>query len=145
MSLAHHETFATAINCMDGRSIRAVMQWFEKELGIQYVDMPTDAGAVKNCDCFTEEDLEKMRFRVRDVSVGMHKSRHVAIVAHEHCAGNPVEKAQQVLQVQKYIDIVRGWFDDQSEIEVFGMWVEPDANGKWFAERIPATSYEIAA
>jgi len=115
---------------MDGRTVYAVSKFFEREYGIKYVDTITDAGPVQHCA--NDKELERIKYRVVEVSVGKHYSKHIAVVAHEECAGNPISKEEQLDQLQTYVDIVRGWFSDESEISVFGLWCERSAEG-WVA------------
>lgn len=124
-----NEKFGTVINCMDGRAIRSVLEYFENTFGILYPDMVTDAGAVNCCDA-GESSLENVRARVVGVSVNKHNSRHIAIVAHEECAGNPISKEEQIAQIERYVTIVKEWVSEHEDIKVFGLWCERQ-NGSW--------------
>ena len=117
-----NEVFATAVNCMDGRTVYAVAKYFEDNYGIKYVDTITDAGPVQHCH--SEAELERVRFRVVEVSIGRHGSKHVAVIAHEECAGNPISKAEQLEQLLTYVETVKSWLPDDADIEVFGLWCQ---------------------
>jgi len=42
-----HKRFATAINCMDGRTQEPVITWIKKNYHVDFVDMITEPGPVK--------------------------------------------------------------------------------------------------
>ena len=90
------KTFACAINCMDGRIQDAVKNYIKEHHGVDYVDMVTEPGPNKiladNADAGAVENIKK---RV-GISVEHHGANVIAIVGHFGCAGNPVEKDQQV-------------------------------------------------
>lgn len=132
------ETFATAINCMDGRAIRAVLEYFEREHGISYVDMPTEPGpdGLLQSD---EQARQRVRQRVVDISVGKHNSRIVAVVGHPECAGHPVTLKQHEEDVQAGIAVVREWtFDCAEPILLIGLIAER-AGDTWHAREIMRT------
>jgi hypothetical protein len=116
-----HGTFATTINCMDGRTQLPVIEFLKKEYGVDYVDSVTEPGPIKyladNADAAVVEQIKK---RVM-ISTEKHGSSVIAIVAHEHCAGNPIEKDEQIKQLAASVSLVRGWAPGA---EVFGVWVE---------------------
>ena len=41
------EKFATAVNCMDGRVQKPVIEYLQKSFGVDYVDMVTEPGPNK--------------------------------------------------------------------------------------------------
>lgn len=118
-----HGTFATVINCMDGRVQEPVITWMKNEYGVQYVDDVTEPGPV--CMLAGNADyaaLESMRRRV-DISVHKHGSHVVAIVAHHDCAGNPVCKDEQISQLSAAIGAVNSW---GFGVDVLGLWVDEE-------------------
>ena len=125
-----HGTFATAIDCMDGRTTLPVNELLIKEYGVDYVDSITEPGPVKyladNTDAAVVAQIKK---RVL-ISTEKHGSRVIAIVAHDQCAGNPVEKYEQIKQLTEAVARVRGWV---AEAEVFGVWVDSE---NWAAVRV---------
>ncbi len=141
--MSSEEKFATAINCMDGRSIRAVLQYFEDTFGILYVDTPSDAGSVKCCDG-DDKTLEAVRFKVVEVSIKKHGSKHVAIVAHDECAGNPISRDEQIEQIERYIDIVHSWLSEEgiNDVKVFGLWSYRRGT-TWVAEPVLETAEAV--
>jgi len=124
-----HGTFVTAINCMDGRVQLPVIQWMRQEYGVDYVDCITEPGPVKILDEKREADtLASIRRRL-DISVTKHGSRAVAVVAHHDCAGNPVDKSRQMLQLAAAIRAVESW---GFGIPVIGLWVDEN----WTVQKV---------
>lgn len=92
----NNSTFACAINCMDGRVQKPVYHYMKERYGAGYVDMVTEPGPNKiladNENALIVENIKK---RV-GISVQHHGAKALAIVGHFGCAGNPVEKEQQL-------------------------------------------------
>ncbi len=125
----NQRSFATAINCMDGRTQIPVIDYVRKKCGVDYVDMITELGPIRilaeNRD---KAPLESFKRRV-EISIGKHGSEHIAIVGHHDCAGNPVEKETQIKQILKSIKIVQSW---NFNVGIIGLWVEE----KWTAHEV---------
>lgn len=89
-------SFACAINCMDGRVQDAVKNYIKEKYRIQFVDMVTEPGPNKilaeNSNMPVVENVKK---RI-GISVEHHGAKVVAIVGHHGCAGNPVSKDEQL-------------------------------------------------
>ena len=84
--------FATAINCMDGRTQLLVIAYLKGKYKVDCVDMVTEAGPVRIlADCEDRVLLDSIKRRV-EISTGKHRSRYIAVVGHFDCAGNPVSK-----------------------------------------------------
>jgi len=113
--------FATAINCMDGRTQLSVNDWMKKQYGVEFVDTVTEPGPVKILADNTDKTyLDSIKRRL-DISINKHHSSAVCIVAHHDCAGNPVEKTIQIEQLKSAINTVKGWFGN---IDVVALWVD---------------------
>ncbi len=125
----NQRSFATAINCMDGRTQIPVIDYVRKKCGVDYVDMITELGPIRilaeNRD---KAPLESIKRRV-EISIGKHGSEHIAIVGHHDCAGNPVEKETQINLILKSIKIVQSW---NFNVGIIGLWVEE----KWTAHEV---------
>ena len=119
--MQQRDTFATAINCMDGRVQLPVIEWMRQEYGVDYVDAITEPGPIKilakNEDAAT---MESIRRRL-DISVHKHGSRNVAVVAHYDCGGNPADKDTQLKQLASALEVVRDWNYDVTLVDV---WVD---------------------
>ncbi len=117
----HGGTFATVINCMDGRIQEPVIAWMKQHHGVAYVDDVTEPGPICMLEnCADPSGVESIRRRV-DISVNKHGSRVVALVAHHDCAGNPVDKPQQLRQLAGAIQTVQDW---GYGVQVIGLWVD---------------------
>lgn len=122
-------SFATAINCMDGRTQTPVTDFVRSKYRVDYVDMITEPGPIRvlaeNKD---KVALESIRKRV-EVSTTKHGSSHIAIVGHHDCSGNPVERETQLRQIQDSIRTVRSW---ALKAEIIGLWIDE----KWVAHEL---------
>jgi hypothetical protein len=113
---------------MDGRTQEPVARYLKQALGLDYVDTVTEPGPDRILAEGPVSLAESIRRRVL-ISVEKHGSRHVAIVAHHECAGNPVEKAAHLAHLRKAADTVRSW---NLPVAVIGLWV----NERWEAEPV---------
>jgi len=115
-----HNTFATAINCMDGRVQEPVIQWLRRQYGADYVDMITEPGPEGLlAECKDLMASASIRRRL-EISVNRHNSKVVAIVGHHDCAGNPTDKETQHEQILGATKTVESW---NLEVQVIGLWV----------------------
>lgn len=106
---------------MDGRAQLPVIQWLRQNLGVEYVDMITEPGPVRILAEAPESSPAKSILGRVAVSVEKHGSRRIAVVAHHDCAGNPVDKEQQLVQLRRAIETVTSW---RLPAEVIGLWVD---------------------
>jgi hypothetical protein len=67
-----------------------------------------------------DQDVVSIRKRV-DISVKKHSSKIIAITGHYDCAGNPVEKETQLLQISTSVKTIKSWGFD---VLVIGLWVD---------------------
>jgi hypothetical protein len=121
--------FATAINCMDGRTQLPVHTWLKRTHAVDYVDVITEPGPVRIlADATDAAALESIKRRL-SISVTRHGSTRVAIVAHADCAGNPVDKETQFRQLHMAATSVLSWgFGVQLNL----LWLGND----WQVERV---------
>ncbi len=115
------KSFVTAINCMDGRVQLPVINWLKREYKVDYVDMITEPGPnrilAENKD---QNAIESIKNRVK-ISVEEHGSRLIAVAGHFACAGNPVEKETQLLQLAEAMKTISTW---GFGVEVITLWVD---------------------
>ena len=121
-------TFATAINCMDGRVQEPVVRWMKQQLKVDYVDMITEPGPDKIMTSGPLETIESIKRRVT-ISVNAHGSRVVAVFAHDDCAGYPASKKEHLSALSKCVDLVKSWM---FPVRILGLWINPD----WQVEQI---------
>jgi len=112
--------FATAINCMDGRTQIPVIEWMRKRHSVSYVDMITEPGAdavlARNDDAQTIESIKR---KVR-ITIEKHGSGIILVVGHYDCAGNPVDMHTHLAQIRSAVERIASWgFNAQ----VFGIWI----------------------
>ncbi len=118
------DKFASVINCMDGRTQLPVLEWIIEHYDIDYPDMITEAGPIKIlAENKNKALVEAIKYRL-DISVNKHHSKHIFIVAHYDCAGNPEKKAVQLKQLKKAIKRVKKMNFEVNEI--VGLWVNKD-------------------
>lgn len=130
--------FATAINCMDGRTQLPVIAYLKEKFKVDCVDMITEAGRVKIlADCEDRALLDSVKRRV-EISIGKHRSRCIAVVGHYDCAGNPVNKETQTEQIRRSIKTVRSW---DLNAEITGLWVDEN----WTVHEIERARSAIAS
>ena len=114
-------TFATAVNCMDGRTQEPVSTFLRDTYGVDYVDEITEPGPNKIlAEATNEAAVASIRQRV-EISVLEHGSKQVAVVGHHDCAGNPAEASVQRTHTLAAIETVRSW---ELDVTVFGLWVD---------------------
>jgi hypothetical protein len=106
---------------MDGRVQHPVAGFLKKKYKVDYVDMITEPGPdgilAANKD---KAAIESIKRRV-GISTGKHGSKHIAIVGHHDCAGNPVDKETHLAHVRSAIKTVKSW---GVKAEVIGLWVD---------------------
>jgi hypothetical protein len=117
-------SFCTVINCMDGRVQLPVFTHLQKRFDVSYVDTVTDAGPVRLLASSPETNAAQSIHRRVQVSIDAHESTQIAVVAHDDCAGNPVEKSRQIEQLRAAVAAVA---KRHPNLEVIGLWV--DARG----------------
>ena len=119
--MEQHASFATAINCMDGRVQLPVNEWMRRQYGVTYVDTITEPGPIKIlAEKQPDSAVESIKQRT-DISVHKHGSSVIAVVAHYDCAGNPVDKATQMGQLDLSTAQVKAWGYD---VPIIGLWVD---------------------
>ena len=119
--MSSEKTFATAINCMDGRTQEPVRRYVMELTGADLVDAITDPGPIKEL-AVDDAYLERIAARVA-ISVEKHGSRHVFVVGHHDCAGNPVEQAVQEDEIRACLARLRPRFP---QAEFAGIYVDSE-------------------
>jgi hypothetical protein len=121
--------FGTAINCIDGRTHRPVIDYITQNHGVNIVDMITFPGAD---GIFSNEQrlIEASFARASaSVSVQKHNSRITAVVGHYDCAGNPGDKSHHYMQIRKALQEVSAW---KFPAKTIGLYV----NDNWQVEEV---------
>ena len=127
-----HGNFGTVINCMDGRTQEPALRFLRDRFAVEFVDSITEAGPIRIlAEGFPATTVDTIRARL-EVSIEGHGSRKVAVVAHEDCAGNPVDREVQMIQLERSLRCVRDWFPG---VEAIGLWIAP-VDGVWVTEEV---------
>ena len=117
-------SFATAINCMDGRVQEPVAAWIKARFHVEYVDEITEPGPDRLLADHDPVACASIRHRLA-ISVEKHGSRVVAIVAHHDCAGNPVDREVHLQQLAESLKVVGKW---HPEVHLVGLWVDAEGH-----------------
>jgi len=119
--------FAAVINCMDGRVQDPVNEWMKERTGAKYIDVITEAGP----DRIMASTATASRLILRRILVSRdkHESKHLALVAHHDCAGNPVSKEEHLEHLKQAAKIVTTW---NLGMDILLLWV----NENWQVELI---------
>lgn len=117
------KTFATVLNCMDGRVQNQVNEAVRIEFDVDYVDTITEAGIVRFVSDNVNAPEAKATVNSIRISLSKHGSSNIAVVAHHDCAGNPIPKEKQLTQIGKAVEFLKIRFPDCT---IKGMWVNAD-------------------
>lgn len=120
--------FATAINCIDGRTQLPLISWIKKEFQVDFGDMITEPGFVRLLSLDKGEVSEGLREKI-EISLKKHNSRLIIVAAHHDCAGNPVDKNTQLEQLKDAVELIKSW---NLSAEVLGVWI----NENWEPVRV---------
>lgn len=114
-------TFATAINCMDGRTQLPVISFLRRRCGVDFVDSITEPGPNGIlAKCEDRAAVESIKRRV-DISTTRHGSGQIAIVGHHDCAGNPTDRETQISQLLAAAKTIRSW---GFRGEIVRLWID---------------------
>ena len=125
--------FCTAVNCMDGRIQSAVISYLQKRFNRPFVDMITEPGPNKILAEQTNSVLIDSILSRLNISVKNHQSRHIAVVGHYDCAGNPAPKEIQLEHIKQSVEFLSKKYP---ETQVIGLWV----NEHWQVEELPQST-----
>jgi carbonic anhydrase len=115
--------FATAVNCIDGRVQAPVTGYIKKKFGAKYVDMITLPGPNKVLSDNTDRSAVRSIKESINISINSHGSKLVAVTGHYDCAGNPVDKEEQINHITDAVREIRTW---DINAHVIGLWVDQD-------------------
>lgn len=115
-------SFATSINCIDGRVQMPIQSWIKEKYHVDYVDAITEPGCDK---VFAEKNVEKIesiKYKAM-ISINAHSSKLIVVSGHHDCAANPVSKEEHLEQVRKAVDTIKSW---NTDCEIIGVWINAD-------------------
>jgi hypothetical protein len=113
--------FVTAINCMDGRVQLPVIRYLMKTFAADYVDTITEPGPDKILG--ENKDSSRVNSIKERIGISLHKhhSDTIAIVSHQDCAGNPVDKQKHCAHLVDAVALLRSCYPG---VRVVGLWVD---------------------
>ena len=102
-------TFATAINCIDGRAQIPIIEYLKTRHEADYVDM-INAPGINGLIAHDRDAarIEAIRNDLR-ISLGRPGRSFVAVCAHDDCLGNPVDEAQHKDDVRTALARLKEW------------------------------------
>lgn len=112
-------TFATALNCIDGRTQEPVIDLIKRDTNVRFVDMITFPGIDGFLASASEEELAQI-FKMINISVEKHGSKHLYIVGHYDCAGNPVSEEEHRNHISQAVQRLKQFFPN---LTIKGIWV----------------------
>ena len=116
-------TFATAINCIDGRVQESVIGFVKREIVADYVDLVTEPGPDKILSENKQANIiESIKNRVT-ISLEKDQSKTVVVVGHYDCAANSVDVGEHHKQIKEAVETIKSW---NFEVSVYGIWVGRD-------------------
>ena len=117
--------FCTVVTCMDGRIQKPVMQFLSRQYGYELPDTITDPGPIKALsDPEDKAYFERICQRI-DISVNKHGSRHIFLVGHDDCAGNPTGRSVQEDQEHRIVPRLQQRYPD---CQVTALYVDDNCN-----------------
>jgi hypothetical protein len=112
-------TFATVVNCIDGRAQGPVSDWIKIHCQASFVDTITTPGPDKLLSSGPHSKVDHVREAV-EVSVNAHKSGAVVVAGHYDCAANKVSDDEHREQIRAAAAVMRSW---GLPVRVAGLWV----------------------
>ena len=124
-------TFATCLNCIDGRVQLPAINWIMENYNVEYVDMITEAGM----DGFLADKNSNINSILKkvEISISGHESEDIFVVGHYDCAGNPVDDATHKKHINIAAKLIKDLFYD---LNVVGLWI----NESFIVEKITEKS-----
>lgn len=111
--------FATILSCMDGRIQQPILDFLRPRFGVDYLDNITRPGMVKYLIA-TDNHITSHIIENLEISLTLHDSRQIALVAHTDCLGNPVADDEQLIQLPEAMAIFRRRYQSH---EIIGLWL----------------------
>ncbi len=113
-------TFATALNCIDGRVQLPVNEAVSSFFDVACVDTITAAGIVRYLSDETGTPHTEASLSCVRISLESHGSRGIAVAAHTDCSGNAVGDRTQQAQLRRAVAFISEQFPG---VRVIAIWV----------------------
>lgn len=121
--------YCTAVNCMDGRVQRSVLEYMMERFDAPYVDTITAPGPNGILSRQQDRNAVQAILKCLEVSVHKHDTVGIAVVGHYDCAGNPGDKNHQNTDTRAAVCFLRSTYPQRT---VIGLYV----NDTWRVEEI---------
>lgn len=115
-----NKKFATALNCIDGRTQIPITNWLKEHFNVNYVDLITEPGMDRVLSHNNLFEIKRIRENVI-ISITAHDSNVVAVVGHYDCAANPVSDCEHFQDIVASTNTVKSWC---LPVTVIGLWVD---------------------
>jgi hypothetical protein len=112
-------TFATVVNCIDGRAQEPVSDWTKIHCQASFVDTITTLGSDKLISAGPHAKVDHIREAVT-FSVNTRKSGAVVVAGHYDCPANPASADGHREQIRAAVAVIRSW---GLPVRVAGLWV----------------------
>jgi len=106
---------------MDGRIQLPGIAFLQEYFNAKYVDTITEAGPIRILAEQKEPRLLQSILQRVKTSVEVHNSEGIAVIGHYDCAGNPVDKATQIRQIEASRKFLK---DIYPHVPVIGLWID---------------------
>lgn len=116
-------SFFTLVNCIDGRVQLPALKYIQDRYNVEYIDSITEPGPVRFLADDPKSATTASILTKVDLSLDVHLSNGIAIVAHHDCAGNPVSMEKQLDQLFRAKKLLK---DRYSDINVISLWIGDD-------------------
>ena len=103
------KAFAAAINCIDGRVQKPVLEYIRNSFSVDYVDMITEPGPNKILSEGKDVNIIEFLKKKVGISVEKHNSQIIAVVAHYDCAGYSASEDVQKEHLRKAVSVIASW------------------------------------
>lgn len=113
--------FCTVVSCMDGRIQLPVNEFMCQRFNAEYVDTITEAGPNRILAEGREGALLDSVFDRIAISIDLHGSRAIGIVAHYDCAGSPGDETIQRTLLKRALQLLQ---ERITGVEIVGLWVD---------------------
>lgn len=114
-------SFCSVVNCMDGRVQEPVLKFVSRRFGTPYPDVITEPGPNGILARDDDEILSASIINRLKISIEKHDSKHIAVVCHHDCLGNPGPKDMQIEHTRLAVSRLKKLF---LNAEIIGLWVD---------------------
>ena len=112
---------------MDGGVQLPVINYLKARFKADYIDSVTEPGPVIYLAEKTDSEQTKSILHRTDISINVHYSTGIAVIAHHDCAGNHADDQTQISQLQMAIKFLASRYP---KVKIIGLWIDSTASVK---------------